>query len=80
MKTEEDRNNAFCQYQDYQRGKYRRAEARPDPGCHRTAVGHPGEKSQNHGPKTTVVVIEEVDTDNWGIDGQSVTLRRNQGL
>ena len=31
-------------------------------------------------PKTTVVVIEEVDTDNWGIDGQSVTLRRNQGL
>ena len=31
-------------------------------------------------PKTTVVVIEEVDTDNWGIDGQSVTARRNQGL
>jgi len=31
-------------------------------------------------PKTTVVVIEEVDTDNWGIDGQSVTARRNLGL
>jgi 4-oxalocrotonate tautomerase len=31
-------------------------------------------------PKTTVVVIEEVDTDNWGIDGQSVTARRTQGL
>jgi 4-oxalocrotonate tautomerase len=31
-------------------------------------------------PKTTVVVIEEVDTDNWGIDGQSVTVRRNPGL
>jgi len=31
-------------------------------------------------PKTTVVVIEEVDTDNWGIDGQSVTARRRQGL
>jgi 4-oxalocrotonate tautomerase len=31
-------------------------------------------------PKTTVVVIEEVDTDNWGIDGQSVTSRRKQGL
>ena len=30
--------------------------------------------------KTTVVVIEEVDTDNWGIDGQSVTVRRKQGL
>jgi len=31
-------------------------------------------------PKTTVVVIEEVDTDNWGIDGQSVTDRRKKGL
>jgi 4-oxalocrotonate tautomerase len=24
-------------------------------------------------PKTTVVVIDEVDTDNWGIGGQTVT-------
>ena len=24
-------------------------------------------------PKTTFVVIDEVDTDNWGIGGQSVT-------
>ena len=31
-------------------------------------------------PKTTVVVIDEVETDNWGIDGQSVTVRRKQGL
>ena len=31
-------------------------------------------------PKTTVVVIDEVDPDNWGIDGQSVTVRRKQGL
>lgn len=30
-------------------------------------------------PKTTVVVIEEVDTDNWGINGQSVTEIRKQG-
>jgi len=29
-------------------------------------------------PATTVVVIEEVDTDNWGIDGESVTRRRAQ--
>jgi 4-oxalocrotonate tautomerase len=30
-------------------------------------------------PKTTVVVIEEVDTDNWGIAGQSVTMiRKNE--
>ena len=27
-------------------------------------------------PQTTVVVIDEVDTDNWGIGGESVTLRR----
>ena len=30
-------------------------------------------------PATTVVVIEEVDTDNWGVGGESVTLRRSQG-
>jgi 4-oxalocrotonate tautomerase len=30
-------------------------------------------------PKTTVVVIEEVDTDNWGIGGESVTERRKRG-
>ncbi len=27
-------------------------------------------------PQTTVVVIEEVDTDNWGIGGESITVRR----
>ena len=31
-------------------------------------------------PKTTFVVIDEVDTDNWGIGGQSVTeLRKKSG-
>ena len=30
-------------------------------------------------PKTTVVVIEEVDTDNWGIGGESVTTLRKKG-
>lgn len=30
-------------------------------------------------PATTVVVIDEVDTDNWGIGGESVTLRRKAG-
>ena len=30
-------------------------------------------------PKTTVVVIEEVATDNWGIEGESVTARRAAG-
>jgi 4-oxalocrotonate tautomerase len=30
-------------------------------------------------PQTTVVVIEEVDTDNWGIGGESVTARRKRG-
>lgn len=30
-------------------------------------------------PATTVVVIDEVDTDNWGIGGESVTVRRGTG-
>ena len=30
-------------------------------------------------PETTVVVIEEVDTDNWGIGGETVTERRKKG-
>ena len=29
----------------------------------------------NKNPATTVVVIEEVDTDNWGVGGESVTVR-----
>lgn len=29
-------------------------------------------------PETTIVVIEEVDTDNWGIGGKTVTERRRQ--
>jgi len=30
-------------------------------------------------PATTVVVIEEVPTDNWGIGGETVTVRRKRG-
>ena len=30
-------------------------------------------------PATTVVVIDEVDTDNWGIGGETVTMRRARG-
>ncbi|AGF76860.1 4-oxalocrotonate tautomerase family enzyme [Desulfocapsa sulfexigens DSM 10523] len=30
-------------------------------------------------PATTVVVIEEIDTDNWGIGGETVTQRRKNG-
>lgn len=29
-------------------------------------------------PQTTVVVIEEVDTDNWGIGGETITVRRKR--
>lgn len=29
----------------------------------------------NKNPATTVVVIDEVETDNWGIGGESVTAR-----
>jgi 4-oxalocrotonate tautomerase len=29
-------------------------------------------------PQTTFVVIEEVETDNWGIGGETVTIRRKK--
>lgn len=29
-------------------------------------------------PNTTVVVIDEVDTDNWGIGGETITVRRQR--
>ena len=29
-------------------------------------------------PKTTFVVIDEVDTDNWGVGGETVTVLRNR--
>ena len=32
----------------------------------------------NKNPETTVVVIDEVDMDNWGLGGKSVTERRKQ--
>ncbi|MEW6719781.1 MAG: 4-oxalocrotonate tautomerase family protein [Thermodesulfobacteriota bacterium] len=31
-------------------------------------------------PQTTVVVIDEVETDNWGVGGESVTVRRKRGM
>ncbi len=31
-------------------------------------------------PATTVVVIDEVETDNWGIGGEQVTRRRKKGM
>lgn len=30
-------------------------------------------------PQTTVVVIDEVETDNWGVGGETITVRRQQG-
>ncbi|MGC9518508.1 MAG: 2-hydroxymuconate tautomerase family protein [Desulfuromonadaceae bacterium] len=30
-------------------------------------------------PATIVVVIDEVDTDNWGVGGESITVRRKKG-
>jgi 4-oxalocrotonate tautomerase len=30
-------------------------------------------------PATTVVVIDEVETDNWGIGGETFTVRRRRG-
>lgn len=34
----------------------------------------------NKNPATTVVVIDEVETDNWGLGGEQVTHRRKKGL
>lgn len=33
----------------------------------------------DRGPKTTVVVIDEIDTDNYGVGGESITERRSRG-
>jgi 4-oxalocrotonate tautomerase len=33
----------------------------------------------NKDPRTTMVVIDEVDMDNWGIGGESITARRRKG-
>ena len=33
----------------------------------------------NRGPKTTVVVIDEIDTDNYGLGGETITGIRRQG-
>lgn len=30
-------------------------------------------------PATTVVVIDEVETDNWGVGGETITVRRRDG-
>lgn len=38
------------------------------------------EKVLNKNPATTVVVIDEVETDNWGIAGEQVTHRRKKGM
>ncbi len=33
----------------------------------------------NRGPATTVVVIDEVDTDNYGVGGETITVKRKKG-
>lgn len=37
------------------------------------------ERVLNKNPATTMVVIDEVETDNWGIGGEQVTHRRKRG-
>lgn len=32
----------------------------------------------DRGPATTVVVIEEIETDNYGVGGETITVRRSQ--
>ena len=36
------------------------------------------QKVLNKSLKTTVVVIDEINTDNWGIDGETVSQRRKR--
>lgn len=36
------------------------------------------QKVLNKNPATTFVIIDEVETDNWGIAGEQVTTRRNR--
>ena len=37
------------------------------------------QKELGKNPATTVVVIDEVDTDNWWIGGESVTVKQKRG-
>jgi len=32
----------------------------------------------NRGPATTVVVIDEIDTDNYGVGGETITVKRKK--
>ena len=32
----------------------------------------------DRGPATTVVVIDEIETDNYGVGGETITVRRSQ--
>jgi 4-oxalocrotonate tautomerase len=32
----------------------------------------------NKTPKTTIIVIDEINTVNWGIEGETITNRRNR--
>ncbi|MCK5831988.1 MAG: 4-oxalocrotonate tautomerase family protein [Methylococcales bacterium] len=32
----------------------------------------------NKTPKTTIIVIDEINADNWGIEGETITNRRNR--
>ncbi|MES4613976.1 MAG: tautomerase family protein [Ewingella sp.] len=36
-------------------------------------------KVLNKDPQTTFVIIDEVDTDNWGVAGETITVRRKRG-
>ncbi len=42
-------------------------------------VTHLLHKELGKNPETTFVVIDEVDTNNWGIGGESITVRRKDG-
>ena len=34
----------------------------------------------NKNPKTTIVIIDEIEMENWGVEGQPVSERRKKGI
>jgi len=66
--------NAFREHQDHPRRRDAGEESGSDPRVTKLLVDVLGKN-----PATTMVLIEEVETDNWGIGGETVTARRKQG-
>ncbi len=65
---------ALCKYQDNEGRCNSQAKGADHKGVTQLLVD-----VLDKNPQTTFVVIDEVETDNWGIGGESVTMRRKRG-